>query len=82
LRELAVQHLSPAAIDAAGLLDGDGVQALLALHEAPDTSDATRVQLDASINHLLGVQILHQHFVAGDIPRQARETAARLGWHA
>jgi asparagine synthase (glutamine-hydrolysing) len=56
------------------------VKALFELHEAPSTGTATQVQLDASINHLLGVQILHQHFVAADIPRQARETASRLGW--
>ena len=46
----------------------------------PETATATQVQLDASINHLLGVQILHEQFVASDIPRRATETASRLGW--
>jgi len=82
VQALAERHLSPSAITDAGLLNGAGVKALFELHEAPDTATATQVQLDASINHLLGVQILHQQFVAGDIPRQARETASRLGWHA
>ncbi len=80
VQDLAARHLSPSAIDDAGLLDAAGVAALFALHEAPETGTATQVQLDASINHLLGVQILHQHFVANDIPRQAKETASRLGW--
>ena len=80
VQSLAAHHLNPSAIADAGVLDHAGVQALFALHEAPETGTATQVQLDASINHLLGVQILHRHFVAGDIPRQARETAERLGW--
>ncbi len=81
VQDLAARHLTPSAIREAGLLDPAGVAALFALHEAPETGTATQVQLDASINHLLGVQILHQHFVAADVPRQARETAQRLGWH-
>jgi asparagine synthase (glutamine-hydrolysing) len=80
VQDLAGRYLSPSAIADAGLLNSAGVDALFALHEAPDTATATQVQLDASINHLLGVQILHQHFVASDVPRQARETAKRLGW--
>jgi asparagine synthase (glutamine-hydrolysing) len=80
VQSLAARHLTPSAIADAGVLDHDGVKALFALHEAPETGTATQVQLDASINHLLGVQILHRHFVAADIPRQARETAERLGW--
>ena len=80
VEELAARHLSPSAIADAGLLDAAGVDALFRLHEAPETATATQVQLDASINHLLGVQIMHQHFVARDVPRQARETADRLGW--
>ena len=80
VQDLAARHLTPSAIADAGVLDHAGVKALFELHEAPETGTATQVQLDASINHLLGVQILHQHFVAADIPRQARETASRLGW--
>jgi asparagine synthase (glutamine-hydrolysing) len=65
-----------------GLLDIDGVRAVFALHDAPDTTPATRVQLDAVINHLIGVQILHQQFIAADLPRRAAESAAELGWAA
>jgi len=82
VQDLAARHLTPSAIADAGVLNHAGVTALLELHEAPETGTATQVQLDASINHLLGVQILHQHFIAADIPRRARETASRLGWRA
>ena len=36
--------------------------------------------MDAVINHLLGVQMLHRLFVAADIPELARQEADRLGW--
>ncbi len=81
LRGLADEYLSPQAIQQAGLLDPQGVTALFTLHEASDTSASTQVQLDAVINHLIGVQVLHQHFIAQDIPRLARERAKALGWH-
>lgn len=82
MKTLADRYLSDAAIADAGLLDAAGVRALFALHESPDTATATQVQLDAVINHLLGVQILHEQFVATDIPAQARARAAELGWAA
>ena len=36
--------------------------------------------MDAVINHLLGVQMLHRMFVASDLPELARQEADRLGW--
>jgi asparagine synthase (glutamine-hydrolysing) len=81
MRDLARRHLNPYTLDAAGLLDVQGVEALFRLHEAPDTSAATQTQLDAVINHLIGVQVLHQHFIVKDIPTLARRRAAELGWH-
>ena len=78
---LADRYLSDEAIQAAGLLSIEGVQALFARHDDPATSDAERVQMDAVINHLLGVQMLHALFIAADLPRQAREQADALGWH-
>jgi asparagine synthase (glutamine-hydrolysing) len=77
---LARDHLSDGAIEAAGLLSLQGVRDLFARHEDPATSAAEKVQMDAVINHLLGVQILHRQFVAGDVPAQARAEADRLGW--
>ncbi len=80
MKALADQYLSDEAIREAGLLDPDGVRRLFELHEAEDTSVSTQVQLDAVINHMIGVQVLHAHFVAADIPRIARRKAEALGW--
>ena len=80
MKQLADDYLSDEAIDAAGLLSKEGVRALFARHDDPATTDAERVQMDAVINHLLGVQMLHRMFVAADVPAQAREQADRLGW--
>jgi asparagine synthase (glutamine-hydrolysing) len=82
LQSLAGRHLGAGAVAAAGLLDPEGVADLFRLHEAPDTSAATQTQLDAVINHLVGVQVLHEHFIANDIPAMARRKAAELGWSA
>ena len=82
MKALADRYLSDQAIDAAGLLDRSGVRTLFELHENPATPASTQVQLDAVINHLLGVQILHEHFVAADVPAQARAKAVELGWSA
>jgi asparagine synthase (glutamine-hydrolysing) len=82
MQSLADRYLGKRSIEEAGILDPKGVRELFALHAAPDTSRATRVQLDAVINHLIGVQILHRQFVASDLPRRAMEFAGRLGWAA
>ncbi len=82
LRELAARHLTPQAITDAGLLDVDGVERLFALHDASETTAATRNTLDAVFNHLIGVQVLHAHFVAADVPALARKKARELGWRA
>lgn len=80
MKGLADEFLSDSAIENAGLLDKAGVKGLFDLHEARDTSTSTQVQLDAVINHMLGVQVLHQHFIATDVPRQAYERAQQYGW--
>jgi asparagine synthase (glutamine-hydrolysing) len=82
MKALADRHLNPESIEAAGLLDAEGVKALFKLHESPDTSGATQTQLDAVINHMIGVQVLHEQFVATDIPALARKKAVELGWRA
>jgi len=81
MKALANEFLSDEAIDQAGLLDKEGVRALFELHEDGQTPVSTQVQLDAVINHMLGVQILHRHFVMNDVPAQASTRAAQLGWH-
>jgi asparagine synthase (glutamine-hydrolysing) len=80
MRALAGEYLSTQAVEQAGWLDAAGVQALFELHEAPDTGTETQVQLDAVINHLLGVQILHRHFIDTDVAKQAQQRATQLGW--
>lgn len=80
MRRLGDDYLSDRAIEEAGLLDTTGVQDLFALLESPDTSGATQVQLDAIVNHMIGIQILHRQFVENDIPALAETRAAELGW--
>jgi asparagine synthase (glutamine-hydrolysing) len=80
VKALAADYLSDQAIKDADLLDAGGVKRLFEVHENPKTTGSTMVQLDAVINHLLGVQVLHRDFVAQDIPRRARRRAAELGW--
>ena len=80
LKALADNYLSDNAIENAGLLDSEGVKKLFDIHENPKTSAATQVQLDAVINHMLSVQIMHQQFVGSDIPALAQQKAQELGW--
>ena len=80
MKALADEYLNREAVELAGLLNADGVKNLFQLHENPDTSAATQVQLDAIINHMLSVQILHQQFVTTDVPAQAQKKATELGW--
>ena len=82
MRVLAERHLSPRAIEDAGLLSAEGVAALFDQHEAPDTTPAARNTLDALFNHLIGVQVLHERLVACDVPALARARAKELGWTA
>lgn len=82
MRELADKHLSRERVEAAGLLSYEGVSALFDKHDDPATTAADEVQIDAVINHLLGVQILHKHFIETDIPALAATRAKELGWVA
>ena len=82
MQAIAKKYLAPNAIEDAGLLDPTGVRHLFELHDAPEATHADLVQLDAVINHVLGVQILHETLVAPDIPEQARRQAETLGWQA
>jgi asparagine synthase (glutamine-hydrolysing) len=82
MRALADEYLGDAAIAEAGVLDPGGVRRLFDLHDDPQLTAATQNKLDAVINHMLGVQILHRQLVAADVPAQARAKAAELGWAA
>jgi asparagine synthase (glutamine-hydrolysing) len=82
MRVLADEYLNPSSIEDAGILSNQGVNALFALHEDDKLTAATQNKLDAVINHMLGVQVLHRHFVAADVPAQARAKAQELGWQS
>jgi asparagine synthase (glutamine-hydrolysing) len=81
MQNLADEYLNERAVKEAGLLSFEGVQTLFELHESPSMTTATQNELDAVINHMLGLQILHHHFVATDVPAQAKARARELGWH-
>ena len=80
MRSLASTYLSKNCLQDTGLLDPRAVHSILDQHGDSTTPVATRVQLDAVINHMLSVQILHNHFVANDITLQAQADAKRYGW--
>ena len=61
----------------AGLLDQRGVEEILALYADESRPRAELVQLDAVINHMLGVQVLHRQLIADDVPARAAEAAGR-----
>ena len=77
LDSLTERYLSTDAVEAAGLLDESGVRTMLALQRSDDLPRADLVQLDAIVNHALGVQILHESLIAEDVPSRAAELAAR-----
>ena len=79
---LAETYLSKDAIEKSGLLSYKGTRAIFDKHESKDISAAEQVQYDAIINHMLGIQILHKHFIENDIPKKAAEKARELGWAA
>lgn len=80
MNELADEYLSSEAIKEAGLLSESGVRSIFDLHENGNITTATQNELDAIINHMLGIQILHEQFIATDIPALAKAQARNLGW--
>lgn len=66
----------------AGILDADAVDRLMQHLADPTVGHDTKVQLDAVINHVLGLQIMHEQFIAQDIPALAAQRAQELGWQA
>jgi len=77
---LADEYLGEGAIAAAGILDAANVRRAIAEARSDNASRARKVQLDAVINHMLCVQILHRHFIAADVPARAARRARELGW--
>ncbi len=81
MNEVAEEHLSEGATIEAGLLDYRSVTSALSEAQNENTSRARKVQLDAMINHMLSVQILHKHFIKQDVPAYAAKRASHLGWN-
>ena len=80
MRALADDVLAPPAVRDAGLLDAAAVEAVFGRHARAETPVWEKVQLDALINHMLSVQLLHRQFVAVDVPALARAKVRELGW--
>lgn len=82
MKQLSDRHLNEASIKDSGLLSYEGISDMFRRHDLPETTVAEKVQMDAVINHLIGVQVMHQHFIATDVPAQAAARARELGWSA
>ena len=82
LMELMEEFANKEKIKEAGLIDYDALQTMLRSHDDPSVSRDHKVQMDAILNHVLGVQLLHHHFVKQDIPKRAAAKAHELGWAA
>ncbi len=79
---LMEEFVSKQKVEAAGLLDYSSIRSMIDGHNDPAQDRETKVQLDAVLNHVIGVQLLHHHFVDQDIPTLAAQRAAELNWHA
>ncbi len=82
MKQLADKYLSRENIEKTGLLSFEGVTAFFDRHDDPATTAAERVQMDAIINHLIGVQVLYEHFINTDVTVLAEQRAKELGWAA
>lgn len=80
MKRLSDNYLGRKAVEDSGLLSYKGICDLFDRHELPETTVAEKVQMDAVINHLIGVQVLHRHFIETDIPALASQRARELGW--
>lgn len=80
LKALLDKFASREKLEQAKLVCPDYLERLIAKQQSDATPDADKVQNDAILNHVLGVMILHHHFVAEDISQKAYEKAQTLGW--
>lgn len=80
LKSLINKFCSQEKLEEAKLIDADYLALLIRKQEDSRTEDAEKVQIDAILNHALGVMLLHHHFVAQDISQLAYEKAQALGW--
>jgi asparagine synthase (glutamine-hydrolysing) len=77
---MAAKYLTDSEIQNAGILDKTAVEELFRKYEHPDTPATDRVQLDALVNHVVGIQILHKQLIEQDVPALAAKQAEKLKW--
>ncbi|WP_223668564.1 asparagine synthase (glutamine-hydrolyzing) [Kangiella shandongensis] len=82
LMELMEEFANEEKINEAGLIDYAALRNMIDSHDDPKVPRDHKVQMDAILNHVLGVQLLHHHFVKQDIPKKAEAKAYELGWIA
>jgi len=80
LKGLFSRYASPAQLKKAGLINANYLQRLMEKQESLDTPAADKVQIDAVLNHVLGVMLLHHHFIEQDVSQLAFDRAQQLGW--
>lgn len=82
LMELMEEFASEEKVAEAGLIDYGALQDMFRKHDDPTVEREEKVQMDALLNHVLGVQLLHHHFIENDVPKMAAAKAHELGWIA
>ncbi|MCW8092353.1 asparagine synthase (glutamine-hydrolyzing) [Alteromonas sp. ASW11-130] len=80
LKRLLNEFASREKVEKAGLLDADYLESLIVKQASSDTPISDKVQIDAILNHALGVMLLHHYFVDRDVPKYAYDQAQSLGW--
>lgn len=80
LKTLLNRYASDEKLEQAKLIDAKALSNLICTQEEKGGVDADKVQIDAILNHVLGVMLLHHHFVATDLTELAYEKAQSFGW--
>ena len=80
--ELMEEFASEEKVAEAGLIDYGALQDMIKKNDDPTVPREDKVQMDAILNHVLGVQLLHHHFIENDVPKMAAAKAHELGWVA
>jgi asparagine synthase (glutamine-hydrolysing) len=80
LKALFARYASPEQLKQAGLINADYLQYLMEKQENSETPAADKIQIDAILNHVLGVMLLHHHFIEQDLSQLAHDKAQQLGW--
>ncbi|WHI46874.1 asparagine synthase (glutamine-hydrolyzing) [Microbulbifer sp. TRSA001] len=81
VHEIIEEYVTPVKVESAGLLQYSAIDRLIKEYKAPSIARSKKVQLDAMLNHILGVQILNRQFIEADLPSLAQKKASLLGWH-